>query len=67
MMQLILAYPLNKLNADGRPFWSLPKRQPSPQDFNAAEPVHRNFVSAYACLMARMYGLEIPYEEPRSE
>lgn len=26
ILQLILAYPLDKVNPDGRPFWSLPKR-----------------------------------------
>jgi len=66
ILQLILAYPLDKLNADGRPFWSLPKRQPTPQSFNVDDAVHRNFVAAYACLLARMHGLTIPYDDSRS-
>ena len=30
ILQLILVYPLDKVNPDGRPFWSLPKREPTP-------------------------------------
>lgn len=66
ILQLILVYPLDKLNQDGRPFWSLPKREPVPQDFNASDLTHQAFVAAYACLLANMYGVDIPYEEPRT-
>ena len=27
---------------------------------------HQAFVAAYACLLANMYGVDIPYEEPRT-
>ena len=67
ILQLILVYPLDKLNADGRPFWSLPKRAPTAQSFNPEDPLHRNFVASQACLLARMYKIEIPYDQPRSE
>lgn len=67
ILQLIIVYPLDKMNPDGRPFWSLPKRAPEPQDFNADDALHRNFVASYACLLAKMYGIEIPYEQPRNE
>ena len=67
ILQLILVYPLDKMNPDGRPFWSLPKREPSPQDFNAEDSLHRCFIAAYSCLLANMYGVEIPYDQPRSE
>ena len=66
ILQLILVYPLDKVNPDGRPFWSLPKREPRPQEYDASDPVHQSFIAAYACLMANMYGVEIPYELPRS-
>ena len=67
ILQLLIVYPIDKLNADGRPFWSLPKRQPTPQNFNPEDVIHRGFVAAYACLMASMYGIEIPYEQSRSD
>lgn len=67
ILQLILVYPIDKVNEDGRPFWSLPKREPSPQAYDPANPVHVSFIAAYACLMANMYGVAIPYDQPRSE
>ena len=67
ILQLIHVYPLDKINADGRPFWSLPKREPTPQNFNPDDPVHKSFVAAYACLIANMYGVVNPHVQPRSE
>lgn len=34
VLQLIHVYPLDKLNSDGRPFWSLPKRAPQQIDLD---------------------------------
>lgn len=50
-----------------RPFWSLPKRPPKAQVFDQSNSAHRNFIAAYACLFATMYGVKIPYEAPRSD
>jgi len=34
ILQLLHVYPLDKLTAEGRPFWALPKRAPHPLKFN---------------------------------
>lgn len=65
--QLLHVYPLEKLTKEGRPFWSLPKRPPTPVEFNPDDIGHASVVSAYACLMAKVYGVEIPFSEPRSK
>ena len=45
----------------------MPKRPPREQTFDKGNSTHVNFVAAYACLMAAMYNIEIPYEAPRSQ
>ena len=45
----------------------MPKRPPKAQVFDASNVIHRNFVSSYACLSAKMYGVKIPYENPRGD
>jgi hypothetical protein len=40
ILQLLHTYPIDKLNSDGRPFWSLPKRPPHPVMFDASNPIH---------------------------
>lgn len=45
---------------DGRPFWSLPKRPPSPLDATSEQ--FTNFVAAAACLRAKIFNIEIPDE-----
>ena len=67
ILQLLHVYPLDKVTKEGRPFWSLPKRPPKAQVFDQANSIHRNFIAAYACLMANMYEIKNPYEAPRSE
>ena len=67
ILQLIHVYPLDKMTKEGRLFWSLPKRPPKEQVFDQANSIHSNFVAAYACLTANVYGIKIPYDAPRSE
>lgn len=45
-------------NNDGSPFWSGPKRSPSPYSFDPEDPVHLNFVFNAANLIAVNLGLE---------
>jgi hypothetical protein len=66
-LQLLHVYPLEKLNKDGRPFWSLPKRPPTPINFDPECEMHQNVVGAFACLLARIYQIPIPHETPRSK
>lgn len=62
ILQLLHTYPLDKKNADGRPFWSLPKRPPKNIEFDGKNEVHATFISAYACLLAGMYKIDIKKE-----
>lgn len=64
--QLLHVYPLDKQTKDGRPFWSLPKRPPHAVEFDKSNEVHVNFLAACACLMASIYNIDIPFENPRS-
>lgn len=34
ILQLLHVYPLDKVTAEGRPFWALPKRAPHPLKFD---------------------------------
>lgn len=53
--------------ADGKLFWTLPKRPPTAQNFDADQTIlHRDFIAAYACLTAKVYGIKIPFEDPRN-
>lgn len=60
-------YPLDKLTAEGRPFWSLPKRAPKVADFDPHNLVHATFISSFACLQANKYGIQIPFNDARSD
>ena len=66
-LQLLHVYPLDFTDPSGRPFWSLPKRPPKDMKFDPDDIIHRNFIAAFACLKAQMYGIKIPFEAPRSE
>lgn len=38
--QLLHVYPLDAKTKEGAPFWSLPKRPPTPIDFTPTDPLH---------------------------
>ena len=63
--QLLYAYPLDKKDKQGKLFWTLPKRPPKIDDFDVNDNLCIDFISAYACLMANMFNIKIPYEKPR--
>ena len=65
--QLLHVYPIDKKDDEGKPFWSLPKRPPRSLDFDPINELHQNVIASFSCLLAKMYGIKIPYEEPRSE
>ena len=56
--QLMYVYPLDHITKEGKPFWSLPKRPPSPLEFDSSDKLHRGFVVSYARLMARVWGMD---------
>jgi hypothetical protein len=63
ILQLIHTYPIYKLNKDGRPFWSLPKRPPRKIDFDPQNMLHASFIASCACLFAVMYKIDIKKEQ----
>lgn len=63
--QLLHVYPLDAKTKEGNPFWSLPKRPPTHQEFDKNNELHVNFVSAIACLRATVFKVKIPSETPR--
>ena len=69
ILQLLYAYPLDKINKDGRPFWSSPKRPPHENKYDPEkEPLHVAFVLATALLYAKMYGVkDKPKEDLRKQ
>lgn len=65
IQQLMHVYPLDKKDKDGRAFWSLPKRPPAALEFDPKIELHQDMVASYACLVATMYKIPIPHENPR--
>ena len=55
---LLHIFPADHKDKEGQPFWSGPKRAPSPIAFDASDPLHVHFVTAAANLIA--YNLSIP-------
>ena len=63
--QLLYSYPLDKKDKNGKLFWTLPKRPPISLDYSIDDQLCTDFISAYACLMANMFNIKIPYDNPR--
>ena len=63
--QLLYSYPLDKKDKNGKLFWTLPKRPPVPLDYSIDDQLCTDFISAYACLIANMFNIKIPYDKPR--
>lgn len=55
--QLLFNLPADAKTTTGQPFWSGPKRAPTPLCFDAADPLHVAFIVAAANLHAANYGL----------
>ena len=56
--QLLHNIPLDKKNENGTLFWSGAKKPPTPVEFNAANPLHFDFIFRTAALIAAAYGVE---------
>jgi hypothetical protein len=63
--QLLYSYPLDKKDKNGKLFWTLPKRPPVSLDYSIDDQLCTDFISAYACLIANMFNIKIPYDNPR--
>ncbi|XP_047533623.1 ubiquitin-like modifier-activating enzyme 1 [Vanessa atalanta] len=55
--QLLYNFPPKQTTTSGAPFWSGPKRCPSPLDFDPEDELHLDYVVAAANLRAQVYGL----------
>merc|ERR1719329_888290 len=58
--QLLHVYPTSAVTKDGKPFWTLPKRAPTPLEFDPNDPLCASFVVAAAALRAVEFGLPMP-------
>ena len=65
--QLIHVYPLDAKTKENNLFWSLPKRPPTPVEFDKDSMLHCSFINAIACLRANIFHVEIPSKTPRSD
>jgi len=65
--QLLHVYPLDAKTEEGAPFWSLPKRAPTPLVFDAEHMLHLQFIAAMACLRAAIFKLKLPSDQPRTD
>ena len=57
ILQLLYMLPLDKVGADGTPFWSGAKLAPSPVPFDTNDPLHIEFLLSLADLRWNMYAL----------
>ena len=64
--QLMYSYPIDKKDKDGKLFWSLPKRPPEVDVFDYKDEVCQDYIAAYGCLIANMFNIKIPYDNPRN-
>lgn len=55
--QLLHNFPRDSVTRDNVPFWSGPKRAPTPAVFDASNPAHVDFILAAANLRAQLYGM----------
>ncbi|CDJ49133.1 hypothetical protein EBH_0082140 [Eimeria brunetti] len=55
ILQLLSAFPIDQTTAAGVPFWSPPKRPPSPILFKPSEPLHFDFVLSATKLFAHAF------------
>lgn len=55
--QLLFNFPPDQLTSSGQPFWSGPKRCPTPLTFSVDDPLHIDYILAAANLKAEVYGI----------
>jgi ubiquitin-activating enzyme E1 len=60
IQQLLYNFPRDSKTSSGQPFWSGPKRAPSPLKFDSSNPTHLGFIIAAANLHAFNYGIKNP-------
>ncbi|KAH1572050.1 SPS-sensor component ptr3 [Aspergillus fumigatus] len=60
IQQLLYNFPRDSKTSSGQPFWSGPKRAPTPLKFDSSNPTHLAFIVAGANLHAFNYGIKNP-------
>ncbi|KAI9367367.1 hypothetical protein BJX61DRAFT_528761 [Aspergillus egyptiacus] len=60
IQQLLYNFPKDSTTSTGQPFWSGPKRAPTPLKFDSSNPTHLGFIIAGANLHAFNYGIKNP-------
>ena len=60
IQQLLYNFPRDSQTSTGQPFWSGPKRAPTPLKFDSTNPAHVGFIIAGANLHAFNYGIKNP-------
>lgn len=63
IQQLLFSFPIDSLTSSGVPFWSGPKRAPSPLEFDAEDPLHLQFISSTANLLAFIFNIQSSTDE----
>ncbi|KAF8545512.1 ubiquitin-activating enzyme E1 1 [Trichophaea hybrida] len=58
IQQLLFTFPKDSITSSGTPFWSGPKRAPSPLAFDSSNLEHMSFIKAAANLHAFNYGIK---------
>ncbi|KDO22883.1 hypothetical protein SPRG_12020 [Saprolegnia parasitica CBS 223.65] len=59
LKQLLHNFPLDQVTTTGTPFWSGPKRAPTPIAFSPSDPLHGEFIASVAAARAQVYGLPV--------
>lgn len=65
IQQLLYNFPRDSKTSSGQPFWSGPKRAPTPLKFDSSNPTHLGFVIAGANLHAFNYNITSPGSEDK--
>jgi len=55
--QMLTTFPVDHVTSEGTPFWSGPKRAPTPATFNPEDPLHMTFIVSVANMRANVFGL----------
>lgn len=60
---LLNAFPMQTRNKDGSSFWQLPKRPPTPLQFDPNNPLHLLFIKSFSMLKASVAGCKPSQQE----
>ena len=61
--QLLFNFPSDSLTSTGTKFWSGPKRAPLAIEFDETDPLHLQFVTSTAVLLASLFGIQATIQD----